>query len=356
MSDSAREKKPRLVNELRVSANLMTLDAGLFCIVCNPSKAANTTTGLPGVRVSLPPGSASRPDAVQIVTFRDDGWLVPFGDAALVRVSGGPAHILITVYQAPDAPEASAPNLQVLRLSEGDAASGAAPGPAARAPAAAALASALNAPAIPTPPLPPGSKVMDMVAHIQGMGDVGGMIGERLGEQGGGRWIEGFAVAPTTNVTMADIEYQAVLGRDWLSPWVEGGQFCGSRGMALPLLGFRLRLRGPAAEAFDCRYSASFVDGSTIGPVPAGEACQSEGLAALESLQIFIAPRRAGTRTPPAPAKPTVAKPPTQKPSTPTPAAPKPATPKPATPKSPTPKSGSAKPAAKPKRGATARR
>jgi hypothetical protein len=31
-----------------------------------------------------------------------------------------------------------------------------------------------------------------------------------------------------------DIEYQAVLGRGWLSPWIEGGKFCGSRGMALP--------------------------------------------------------------------------------------------------------------------------
>ena len=46
-----------------------------------------------------------------------------------------------------------------------------------------------------------------------------------------------------------DIEYQAVLGRNWLSPWVEGGKFCGSRGMALPLLGLKVRLKGAAAKA-----------------------------------------------------------------------------------------------------------
>ena len=277
MPDSAAERQQKLVNELRVSANLMTLDAGLFCIVCTPSRAGNAQTGLPGVRISLPPGAASRPEAVTISTFRNDGWLGPFGDAALVRVAGSPAHVLVTVYQAPDAPDGGAPNIQVLRLAD-----------------AASLAAA---PAFAEGAAP---RVMDMVAHIQGLGDVGGMLGDHLGEAGSGRWIEGFAIAPTAGVDVADIEYQGVLGRDWLSPWVAGGQFCGSRGMALPLLGFRLRLRGAAAQAFECRYSATFVDGSTAGPVTAGEACQSEGLAALESVLITLAPRGSATVTPPA--------------------------------------------------------
>ena len=51
----------------------------------------------------------------------------------------------------------------------------------------------------------------------------------------------------------------------WLSPWVEGGKFCGSRGMALPLLGLSVRLKGTAAKAFECSYSATFVDGSAVG-------------------------------------------------------------------------------------------
>jgi hypothetical protein len=258
MSESAAERQQKLVNELRATANLMTLDAGLFCIVSNPSRAANVATGLPGVRVSLPPGAAGRPEAVSIATFRDDGWLGPFGDAALVRVTGGPAHILITVYQAPDAPEGGAPNVQVIRLTDTAA-----------------------------------------------------------------RWIEGFAIAPSTGIDVADIEYQAVLGRDWLSPWVDGGQFCGSRGMALPLLGFRLRLRGKAAETMDCTYTATFVDGSICGPVDAGEACQAESLAALESVLISVTPRHAAPASVdemPAPAKPATKKA----------AAPKPAPSKPA--------------------------
>ncbi len=273
MSETTAERPQKLVNELRVSAHLMTLDPGLFCIVCNPSKAANVATGLPGVRVSLPPGVASNPAAVSISSFRDDGWLTPFGDAALVRVGAVRAQVLITVYQAMEAAEGTAPNIQVLRL--GDAAA-----PDVAAPAAAAVA----------PVAAEAPRYMDIVAHIQGRGDVGGMIGERLGVTGSRQWIEGFAVAPTKGVGVSDIEYQAVLGQDWLSPWVDGGQFCGSRGMALPLLGLRLRLRGEAAENFDCTYEASFVDGTAVGPVKAGEACQSESLAALESLLITIVP------------------------------------------------------------------
>ncbi len=281
MSETAAEKPAtKIVNELRVSAHLMTLDTGLFCIVSAPSKAADGVTGLPGVRVTLAPGPAGRPEMVTICTFRDDGWMTPFGDASLVRIHQGPAQVMVTVYQAPNAAEGSAPNLQVLRLSDTAVA------PAPRAPVAPVVTTALARPAAGGAPVAP--KMMDMLAHIQGQGDVGCMLGERVGEPGSGRWIEGFAVAPTNGVAVADIEYQAVLGRDWLSPWVEGGQFCGSRGMSLPLLGLRLRLKGEAAEKFECTYSASFVDGSTVGPVPAGEPCESPDLAALESILIEV--------------------------------------------------------------------
>jgi hypothetical protein len=300
MPEPAAERSQRLVNELRVSGHLMTLDTGLFCIVCNPSKAADGRTGLPGVRVSLPPGPASRPEAVSISTFRQDGWMTPFGDAALVRVTGGPAQILVTVYQAQNVPEGGAPNLQVLRLTD------AVPSQASTQVRPAADAAV---PAVPSQP-----KVMDLVAHIQGVGDVGAMLGDWLGEKGSNRWIEGFAVAPTSHVGPADIEYQAVLGRDWLSPWVEGGQFCGSRGMSLPLLGLRLRLKGEAAKNFTCSYQATFVDGGSIGPVAAGEACQVESLAALESLKISIAPIGEAS-SPASEAAPTGRKPATRKPA-----------------------------------------
>ena len=349
------------VDELKVSGNLMRLETGLYCIVNKPMANADLQSGLPGVRLSLPPGVDSRPEQVEITTFRADGWLSGFGDAALVRVQHGPAHVLVTIYQAPNHAE-TAPNIQVVKLLDStpprtDAASRAqaAAQPGMRALDEAQGAShiaAAGAAAMPAD-LAEVPRVMDMVAHIQGEGDVGALIGDRLGEVGSKRWIEGFAIAPAHDIAPSDIEYQAVLGRGWLSPWVEGGEFCGSRGMALPVLGLKVRLRGDAARDFECTYTASFTDGTQTALVPAGAACESESLAPLESFQIVIrsraqaaAPRVATARAaePIPKAAPTVAAKPVPK----TPAskvvAPKPESPK-SEPSKPEPSKVGAKPA-----------
>lgn len=274
---SAAQRATKTMTELKVSGHLMNLEQGLYCIVQNPSRATEAASGLPGVRLSLPPGAVGRPEAVSIATFRDDGWLAGGGDAALVRISGGPAQILVTIYQSPNADPSTAPRLQVVRLLEGGvgAPAGAAPG---AAPAAAAQAVT-------------GGEPADLLAHVQGQGDVGGYLGKWIGEPGGKQWIEGFAIAPASAIPAADIEYQAVLGRGWLSPWVEGGQFCGSRGMALPILGLRVRLRGASAETHEIEVSATFVDGGRVGPVGSGEACEAESLAAVEAFKVVIRPR-----------------------------------------------------------------
>ncbi|MDR3538439.1 MAG: hypothetical protein P4L71_18230 [Acetobacteraceae bacterium] len=267
------------IAELRVSGHLMTLDTGLFCVFQAPGgPLPDPASGLPGVRISLPPGLAGRPEAVTISTFRQDGWLS--GAAALVRVTDGPGQVLVTVYQSARQNAEAAPRLQVLRLSAEPTDAGAAAAP----PAAPAEA--------------PVNADPDIVAHVQRTGDVGVRIGEWVGVRGSKLWIEGFGVAPRPELPATDIEYQAVLGRGWLSPWVEAGKFCGSRGMALPLLGLKVRLKGAAAKKFDCTYSATFTDGSEAGPVAAGEACEAESLAALEAFQIEIHPKGVGPALP----------------------------------------------------------
>src|SRR5690242_7567790 len=270
------------VAELKVSGHLMTLDAGLFCVFQVPSELrANDRSGLPGVRVSLPPGPVGRPDAISISTFREDGWMNGGDSAALVRVAQGPAQILVTVYQAPSAPPEAAPRLQVMRLGPGADGQAVAGAPTqAGLGTAAALADA------------------EVVAHVQRTGDVPAKIGEWIGQRGSRLWIEGFSLTPRNGVKPADIEYQAVLGRGWMSPWIEGGKFCGSRGMALPLLGLKLRLKGNVSKTHECSYSATFIDGSSTGPVAAGETCEAESLAALESFQLVIR-RKGKDPTPP---------------------------------------------------------
>ena len=209
----------------------MTLDTGVFCVFQAPgSPAANDWSGLPGVRISLPPGPAGRPDAISISTFRDDGWMNGSDAAALIRVAEGPAQVLVTVYQAPSAPPETAPRLQVMRL-----------GAEAQAPAAMA-GQARAAAAVRCRRMPMSWRTCSAPATSAGK------IGDWVGTRGSQQWIEGFSLAPRDGVKPADIEYQAVLGRGWLSPWIEGGKFCGSRGMALPLLGLKIRLKGQRGE------------------------------------------------------------------------------------------------------------
>lgn len=263
-AENTAQRAAQVMSELKVSGHLMTLESGFYCVVQNPSPVADAGSGLPSVRLSLAPGPLGRPEAVSIRTFADDGWLQGGGDAALVRVAGGAAQILVTVYQAAGAETDTAPSLQVMRVLDNNGRS------VSRS----------------TQSAPP--QVVDVLAHIRTRGDVGGLLGTWIGERDSKLWIEGFAVAPAAGVPADDIEYQAVLGRGWLSPWVEGGQFCGSRGMALPILGLRLRLRGATAETHECSYEATFVDGTHVGPVPGGEACEAESLAAVEAFSIVI--------------------------------------------------------------------
>ena len=280
MSDAA-PPVPQLVTELKVSAHLMQLEAGVYCVYNSPGSALpDATTGLPGARISLPPGQNS--DAVSIGGFDNDGWLAaPYG-SALIRVTEGPAQIMMTIYQDRNAGH-EPPRLQVTKLVEGNAAAAqATPNQGQAAPQPARVAAQPAA----TPPTE-----AEVAAHLQVHGDVLGRLGDWIGEPGSQLWVEGFAVSPRNpQIQLSDIEYQAVLGRGWLSPWAEGGQYCGSRGMALPILGLRARLRGKAAEAFTLEINATFTDGTTIGPVGPGEACEAESLAPLEAFCITAVP------------------------------------------------------------------
>ena len=285
MPNSALKPQTHPIAELKVTAHLMTMEEGLFCIYSTPGSAPpDEVTGLPGVRITPAPGETGA--GVTVSGFNGEGWLAGESGAALVRIGGGPAQLLVTVYQDAEAGH-DAPKLQVIRLS--DAA-------LAEAPAAPVAAPAAMAQPAPAQAEPARDRPFEVAAHIYGRGDVGGHLGDWVGEAGSKRWIEGFGLAPGGGVALADIEYQAVLGRGWLSPWAEGGQFCGSRGMSLPILGLRVRLRGEAANAYTAQVSAAFVDGTRVGPVSDGGAVEAPSLSPLEAFQITLLPKVAATQ------------------------------------------------------------
>ena len=287
MSDHNPPTTQSQIAELKVSGHTMALDPGLYCVFSAPGSVAPAVdTGLPTVRISAAPGAAT--GRVEVVGLHPGGYIGP-DSATLVRVAEARSAVLVTVYQAKNT-RAEAPQIQVVRIS-GD--TQAVPPAAAAAMTGDAAVTGEAAVGLLAPARTP--REVHVVAHIYGRGDVGGEIGAWMGEPGSKRWIEGFAVAPAGEVPAADVEYQAVLGRGWLSPWSEGGQFCGSRSMALPILGLRVRLRGASAGTHRVALSATFVDGSKVGPVGDGEPCEAASLAALEAFHLSFEPIGATT-------------------------------------------------------------
>ncbi|HTV64940.1 MAG TPA: glycosyl transferase family 90 [Bryocella sp.] len=131
--------------------------------------------------------------------------------------------------------------------------------------------------------------MFDCMAHIQNRGDIWAPGGTLLGEPGSKLMIEGIVLQWTADI--GDLSYQAVLPDGTLTDVAHRGEFCGTRGRNAPLAGIRIVLGSAAAERLQCECSATFVDGSSCGPVPAGQLCQSSTLAPLESLEIKLSMR-----------------------------------------------------------------
>jgi hypothetical protein len=229
------------------ATHCLTLAGGVYCVIRAKDVSFSTTT------VTL----STQDDAVTILSF--DGKNIGGGSAALVRVGNESAIVTISIRKS--SPVDQSPSIEVVRVDHHTREEIAAPSQIADRP--------------------------EVVVHIQTLGDLAGALQTWIGQKGSRLSVEGFGIAPPM-LPEADIEYRAVLGEDWLSPWVCGGTYCGSRGMGLSLLGMAIRLTGKSRRKFRCSYSATFVDGSTVGPVSNGAACVSKNLAALESIHVEI--------------------------------------------------------------------
>ena len=135
----------------------------------------------------------------------------------------------------------------------------------------------------------PESQAAEVLAHVKNAGDVRGGLDAWVGTPRSGRWIEGFCIMPPADIAPDEIEYKAVFDHTWSSPWTTAGQFCGSRGVSLPIFGFGVRLLGAAAQTYSCDYSATFLDGAMAGPVSDGALCEAAGsLVPLEAIRITL--------------------------------------------------------------------
>ncbi|MDI2111997.1 hypothetical protein [Commensalibacter nepenthis] len=285
--DQGRQGQQQRVIDLNVNGHLMSLDVGLYCIYHAPEQAPADDFGFPGLRISLPPFKQSA--HVSIETFEKDGWLGAEKNAALIRISGGAGLILVTVYQNPSS-QLPAPKLQVVRLNDAPeiiALNNNDVVPVAAVKEYANIAQQEQQTAVKQAATDSENSI-SIFAHIQRMGDVSVKLGDWIGIPDSKTWIEGFGLNINNYIKPEDIEYQALLGKGWMSPWHQGNQFCGSRGMGLPLCGLSIKLSDEAAKKYHVRLSATFVDGTKVGPVEDATMLSAESVAPLEAVRVEL--------------------------------------------------------------------
>ena len=267
-----------LVAEVPISAHSIVLNHGTYCVFVIGVTQGLAERDLPALRISSSPGSST----VAVAALPGDGWLRQMGDAVLLRVASERSRVLFTSYDESRVPGAKPPQIQIQRLDDGRLPDSLRPAPA--------LQSA------------------DYKLHFSRRGDVPAAFGQWVGTLGDDSWIEGIELLAPSPLQASDLEYQVVLGRGWLSPWVQAGEFCGSRGMGLPILGFRARLLGLAAQQWRLRYAGRCVDGRELPEAEQGMPCESADLTPLAALNIKLEPiDGAGTVAVP-PTKPSKAK------------------------------------------------
>jgi hypothetical protein len=151
--------------------------------------------------------------------------------------------------------------------------------------------------ALEPPPLPsPNGLRLRIVAHVRNRGDLTFVDVPWAGRVGQGMWIEAFAVTPLERITPADIEYRGLTASGFETPWVGGGEPCGTYGKADPLVAFAARLRPrTAGPDYDCEYGGFFRSGATVEAVKDGALCRSTlKNDPLEGIRIRIMERQLG--------------------------------------------------------------
>ncbi|WP_284945257.1 glycosyltransferase family 61 protein [Acidisoma cladoniae] len=148
----------------------------------------------------------------------------------------------------------------------------------------------LNAPDPTTAGLAPG---MTMLAHISMRGDIRGQVGSWLGAIGSGLALEGMMSAPASlgpPHLSPGLEYQLLYPYGLKTPWMAGGQPCGSAGLGLGCIGLRFRLSLETAPFFSCTYDVTFVDGTRLDDVPSPGMASVPSGPAVEAVRVKLKP------------------------------------------------------------------
>jgi hypothetical protein len=138
---------------------------------------------------------------------------------------------------------------------------------------------------------------LQVVVHVRSRGDMNFTEGTWAGRVAPGLWIEAFSIRPLEPFAGRDIEYKGLTSSGFETPWITDDLMCGTKGMAVPLVGFAIRLKpAPAGvrSEYDCEYSGYFKSGLIVGPLRNGAPCRSTvANDPLEGIQIRMVKRPA---------------------------------------------------------------
>lgn len=284
---SAEAQQP---TQIKATAQTLSLLPGFYSLIVTSGggTAAAGEFPLPSVQLAASPNNHPG-TTVEMIGSVPGNWLSKQGDTIIIKVSGGPAALILSSYKHIERQNALL-SLQFARIDDTPAASASAAPQAAPAMASAPVQSTQ------APTAPPAARPRtEILAHIQRQGDLrfadsnwAGAVGQRL-------WIEAFSITPVDGITPEDIEYKGLTANGWETPWISGAGMCGSRGLGTPLVGFSIRLRGAAAERFDCVYEGAFVSGYRSPAGQNGSPCRSDAIGdALEGFLLRFVEKQTG--------------------------------------------------------------
>jgi GT2 family glycosyltransferase len=290
---------------LSASVQVLPLPAGLYLFsVKSASPVTAKATGLlslPAVHVGLGPGVRSEQVEFIAGPSTHGAWLFAQGDLLVTKVNGTGATLIMTSVRGPGGEVLS---IKVERLeartdavpaqpsTSADLPPHSVPLPAQKRPGKRRVGdsnkSVLSAAANDLP-LP-----IQIHTHIRTRGDMSFAEVPWAGRVAPGLWIESFSVRPLDRFGAQDIEYKGLTGSGFETPWLSDEKMCGTKGMAVPLVGFAVRLKpSAAAAAYDCEYSGYFQSGATVGPLRNGAPCRSTvANDPLEGIQIRLVRRK----------------------------------------------------------------
>jgi uncharacterized protein YjdB len=124
---------------------------------------------------------------------------------------------------------------------------------------------------------------LDVLVHLQDIGDKLFCEGKFAGTRGQSRRLEGFQLSfhpLTNNLCIKDflsMQYMAHLEDIGDTKWLSEGQFCGTRGKSRRLEGFAIKLTGKYSSKFTVQYMAHLQDIGDTDWFSDGQFCGTRG-------------------------------------------------------------------------------